>query len=115
MAFFLMFAGKAFALEYIPLTTVGTEITKGTAIEPTEYAKGLFNFMLGLAVFLAVIKIVIGGIKIMVNGDSPGKITEAKDDITQAIYGMLLAIGAIFILNLIGKDITNTDFLKELK
>jgi len=69
-----------------------------------KYFNILFNIALGLAGALAVIMIVIGGVQWMGDESIFGK-TEAKKKITQAILGLLIALGAFALLNTINPDL----------
>lgn len=64
------------------------------------YLRGIFETTIGIGGVLAVIMIVICGIKLMATGSVSGK-NEAKECITNAIFGVLLAIGSWLILNTI--------------
>lgn len=74
---------------------------------PTDigsYFNTIFNIALGLCAVLAVIMIVIGGVQYMGDESIFGK-TEAKDRITKAIFGLLIALGSYALLNTINPDL----------
>jgi hypothetical protein len=60
----------------------------------------MFQTAIGVSGILAVIMIVVCGIKLMAGGSVSGK-NEAKECISNAIFGVLLAIGSWLILNTI--------------
>ena len=64
------------------------------------YMQGIFTSAIGIAGILAVIMIVWCGIKLMTAGSVSGK-NEAKECITNAIFGVLIAIGSWLLLNTI--------------
>jgi type IV secretory pathway VirB2 component (pilin) len=68
------------------------------------YVKGMFETIIGIAGILAVVMIVICGIKLMTAGSAGGK-SEAKDCITNALFGVLLAVGSWLILNTINPQL----------
>lgn len=108
-------AEKAFAqISYTPLTPIpGTTVgncavdSEGKLIDPdnctvpvTSYISTMFMILIGLAGVLAVLMIVIGGVQYLSTDAISGK-SEGKEKITNAILGLLLAIGCWVILNTI--------------
>lgn len=69
------------------------------------YLQWLFPFMLSLAGILAVVMIIIGGFQYMTSAGSTDSIGRAKDRITNAILGLLLAAASWVILNTINPDL----------
>ncbi len=64
------------------------------------YINGLYILSISLAALLAVLKIIISGVKYAVSDVVPAK-ANAKEDITSALMGLLLIMGAVIILELI--------------
>lgn len=62
-----------------------------------QYIVGVFNLAISIAGVLAVIMIIYGGIKYMSTEAVSGK-GDAKDTIQNAVFGLVLAIGAWLIL-----------------
>ena len=83
---------------YTLLAPIGDLITAPTNIG--DYFNILLEIAIGLCAVLAVIMIVIGGIQYMGDESIFGK-TEAKGQITKAILGLLIALGAFALLNTI--------------
>lgn len=77
------------------------------------YLNLMIKLFIGICAVLAVIMIVIGGIEYMTSELISNK-EEGKKRITQAILGLLLALGAYLILWTINPEILNTD-LKSLE
>lgn len=102
-------AQHAFAYEYTvsePLPGMTTD----TVTSADEYLGYLFDFLLGAAAVLAVVKIVMAGLKYIYAAGDSGKITEAKDDIYWAILGLILALSSVLILQTIGgQSLTTLD------
>jgi hypothetical protein len=67
----------------------------------TDYLSWLFKFALAAAAFLAVLQIVIGGLQIISGGASETARSNAKKRIQDALWGLLLAFGAVLILETI--------------
>jgi len=66
-----------------------------------EYLQKIFQIIIGIAGILAVLMIVICGIKYIGSGDNSGARSEAKECIWNAIFGILIAVGAWILLNTI--------------
>ncbi len=101
-AFFSLIATPASAAcatpgEYDLLVPIGT---LSGCVDLATYLKGILETTIGIAGILAVIMIVICGIQMMASGSVSGK-SAAKDCITNAIFGVLLAIGSWLLLNTI--------------
>jgi hypothetical protein len=74
--------------------------------DPGAYVKGLYNFAIGIAGILAVGMIVFGAIERILYAGNPSRQAEGRDRIIQAIYGLLLLLAAVLILNTIRPQIT---------
>ncbi len=83
--------------EYELLAPVGS---LSGCVDLGKYLAGVFQSAIGIAGILAVIMIVVCGIQLMAAGSVSGK-SAAKECITNAIFGLLLAIGSWLILNTI--------------
>ncbi len=94
-----------FAADYIPLETIPTlgNTTSGTDL--SGYLETVFAFGISIAGIMAVAMIVIGGIQYITAYGNAGAVGDAKNRITQALLGLLLAIGAWLILNTINPDL----------
>lgn len=66
----------------------------------STYLQGIVQVTIGIAGVLAVIMIVVCGIKLMGTPSASGK-SEAKECVWNAIFGVLLALGAWILLNTI--------------
>jgi len=86
--------------------------TPGQGIGP--YVQGIFNLGIGIASALAVIMIVIGGVQYMLTG-SVTKKGQAKETISSAILGLVLALAAFTILQTINEDLVKFDLVKTIK
>jgi len=73
------------------------------------YLSWLFRFALGAAAFLAVLQIVIGGIQMIISGASETVRSDAKKRISDAIWGLLLALGSYLILNIVSPQFTKME------
>ncbi|OHA88532.1 MAG: hypothetical protein A2653_02060 [Candidatus Zambryskibacteria bacterium RIFCSPHIGHO2_01_FULL_43_25] len=110
----------AFAQQsYTPLSPLPGTTAGNCAINPTtgypdpdcksdlsNYLPGLFSLVIGVAGALAVIMIVIGGIEYLSTDSMFGK-EGGKEKIKNAVWGLILAIGAYAILNTISPRLVN--------
>lgn len=88
-----------------PLPGVETSPDSGESTA-TTYIRGLFQLMIMIAGVLAVVMIIYGGVEYMSTDAFTGK-SAAKDRISNAIWGLLLAIGSWLILYTIDEDLVN--------
>ncbi len=90
----------------------GVPVNEAGEADPGQYISGLFTLIIGIAGVLAVFMIIFGGIQYMSTDAFSGK-SEAKATIENAIWGLLLALGAWMILNTINPNLVGFDL--ELK
>lgn len=79
----------------------------------SAYLNLMIRLFIGICAVLAVIMIVMGGVEYMTSELISGK-EAGKERITNAIFGLLLALGSWTILNQINPKLLNTD-LESLK
>jgi len=92
-----------------------TEGQKVKVEDTGKYFEAIFNFVLAAAAILAVIMIVIGGLKHIGAAGNPNTIKDAKDQIYWAILGLILALSSWMILNTINPDLLKLDFTVPAK
>lgn len=71
-----------------------------------DYIVGAYKFAIGVGIILAVIIIIHNGLKWSVSGGNVATITSAKEGITNAIFGLLILLGAVVILTIINPDLS---------
>jgi len=101
---------------YEPLAPIPGFVDKNTqpiGTDFTAYFNGWVRLLIGVAGVLAVIVITIAGVEYIMAGDSESRISEAKDKIWKAIFGLLLAIGAYLILYTIDPRLLKTKLKLE--
>ncbi len=86
-----------------PLGPLSGAVTLG------DYLSGMVQVIIGLAGILAVVMIVICGIR-LIGSPSAGQKEESKKCITNAIFGVILAISSWLILNTINAQLLQSDF-----
>ena len=81
---------------------------KKTDVSLSDYLNWLFPFMVTVAVILAVLMIVVGGVE-LIGGGSEKLHTDAVNRIQRAVIGLLLALSAWLILYTINPDLVSFD------
>ena len=76
-----------------------TGIAKNTDLTDGSIVKKIIDFMLWLVVIIAVIMIIVGGIKYATSAGDSNKVTSAKNTIIYAALGLVVAIFAWAIVN----------------
>lgn len=71
-----------------------------------DYLLGIIRFVIAMCGVLAVLMIVIAGIQYMSTDAISGK-EDAKEKITNVIFGLIIALGGYIILNTINPQLTN--------
>ena len=84
--------------DYTPLEPI--PVLGGSTVSLSSYIPNLVKLIIQIAGALAVVMIVLGGVQYL-STDAIGGKSEGKQRIENAIYGLLLAIGAYVILNTI--------------
>lgn len=95
---------SVFGQEFVPL--VGIPGIKENEQDIGPYINALFTLAIAAAAILAVIKIILAGVKYMFS-EVVGDKSQAKKDILGAILGLLLILGSITVLNEINPSLTN--------
>ena len=72
-----------------------------------EYIVALYRFSLGIIVTLAMVMIVIGGLRWVTAAGNASSIGSAKEIIIRAVMGLLIAFGSYTILFLINPELVN--------
>jgi hypothetical protein len=89
-------------IEYVPLIETGLQTGEGFG----DFINNLYYLSIGLAALLAVIKIVIAGVKWMLSDIVTDK-SQAKNDIRGSLVGLLIIISAVLVLNIINPSLVN--------
>lgn len=101
-----VFAHSYTLLESLP----GLKTANASGPSLSEYLQWVFNFALIATGFLAVLMIVIGGVEFMIGGANESMRKEGKNRISNALWGLLLALGAWLILYTINPELIKLDF-----
>lgn len=70
---------------------------------------GILNAIIGVAGFVAVIWIIIGGVQYMTSSGDPSKTKKARDTILYACIGLVVCVLAFAIVNFVIINVINAD------
>ena len=84
-----------------PLPGSGGVVSTGNTV---GYLQNIIFLVIGIAIVLAVLMLVIGGVQYMAS-DAFTQKEDAKDRMTMAIFGLIIALGAYLLLNTINPDL----------
>ncbi len=93
--------------DYKPMVTIPF-VTGDLSVE--AYINALYLLAISVAAVMAVLKITIAGVKYMLDDVVTHK-QEAKKDIYGAIFGLVIVLAAVVILNTINPQLTTFDIL----
>ncbi len=79
----------------------------------TGLLQALIGISVGLAAVLAVVMLAVGGFKYMTT-DSAFRLGDAKEQIVNAIVGLLIVLTAVLILNTINPQLTSLDVFRGI-
>ncbi|MFA6410968.1 MAG: hypothetical protein WCW26_05355 [Candidatus Buchananbacteria bacterium] len=75
----------------------------------SQYISVLYTYGVGAAAILAMVMIMIGGFIWLLSAGSPDKVGKAKEFITSALAGLLLALFSFLILNTVNPKLTSLE------
>jgi len=101
LSFFL--AERAYAGGYEPLVQI-PGVPEGE-VDISKYLVGIYNFLLSIVGIVAVVMLIIGGMKYITAAGSGSAVQNAKDTIKDAIFGLLLALMSYVIVSTINPDV----------
>ncbi len=86
----------------------------GTVTIPwlAQYVGGVYTFLISIAGMLAAVMMVVGGFQYVTAAGDKGRIGKAKKRITDALTGLVLALGSYTILYAINPELVAFDGLK---
>jgi hypothetical protein len=101
-----------FSLSVAHGVTISMSIPGGTNAYPSSTGPGgfianFYQFALMIGGVLAFGIVVYGGVKYMASAGNPSGQSDAKEWIEAALLGLLLLVGAYFVLNVVNPQITN--------
>lgn len=77
----------------------GTEAPETTGTSLPQYVKYIFNFSIWIAGFIALIALVVGGVKYLTSAGNPSQTADAKDQMFAGILGLIVILSSWLILS----------------
>lgn len=111
MAFVALSLFWVFGVEGSPVLAAGYEpLVQIPGVEDGEvdissYLLGIYNFLLSIVGIVAVVMLIIGGMKYITAAGSGGAVQSAKETIKDALFGLLLALLSYVIVGTINPDV----------
>lgn len=109
---FFLFPIKTFARTGVPLVTVGCEwgeVNSAIGCIPVddtkEFAVFILKWLMGIGGGVALVLIVYSGFLVMTSSGDPKRAQAGKELLTAAVSGLIMLVGATFILRFIGVDL----------
>lgn len=96
---------SAIAADFVPLVGI-PGVTDGPQ-DFNAYINALYTLSISVAALIAVLKIIVAGAKYMLDDTGVGSKSAAKEDIRNALVGLLIIISAVVILDTVNTDLTN--------
>lgn len=97
--------------QFVPLVPDFPQIAVNSYSLPNAL-NAFYAVAVGVAGLLAVIMVSIGGFKYMMSESVFSK-SDAKEQITDALIGLGIVLGAVLLLNVINPELTNLDILRS--
>lgn len=72
-----------------------------------EYVRFLYLWFIGVVALAAGIMVTVGGVRYLLATGNPGKEQDAKDQISHALLGLIVALGSYLILRTINPSLVN--------
>lgn len=98
---------------FVPLTNLPGLTTSPAERTLADYLNVLYRLSVGIAALAAVIKLTLAGVKYMATDAFSSK-EEAKRDITASLFGLLIILSTVLILQLIYPGILDLNVLQKL-
>jgi hypothetical protein len=89
----------------VPFGSIGSQLTIGPNTIG-EYIKAIIAFASAIIIIIAIVMIMISGVEWIMSAGDSGKVGKAKDRVLKAITGLVIALFAIFILQLVNPQTT---------
>lgn len=100
-------------IDYIPLVGIpGVDLAAANTLG--QYIDALYIFIISIAALIAVVRLVMAGVKYILS-DVINTKESAKKDIKTSLLGLLIVLGAVLILETINPQLTNLTALDNLE
>lgn len=118
----LFLASAPNVLAQTPLPTIKRDITvelPGEAaksllgVQPADIPQFLITLLFIVGIVIAIVFLIYGGIKWILSGGDSKQVEGARNHIVAAIVGLIIVVGAFFILNFVFAILTGKPFSLE--
>ena len=96
--------------DFVPL--VGIPGIDADTLSTTAYINALYILAMSVAAFIAVVRLIMAGLKYIMSDVVTNK-ESAKKDIKNSLIGLLIVFGAVLILETINPQLKRLDFLRN--
>lgn len=112
---FLSIVDNVWAIELLikNYPVIGGKSLSETSSVP-ELIRYIYLFSLGIVGFVALLSILIGAVRYVTAAGNTSQVEDAKEQIKQALLGILILLAAVLILNTINPDLVNLGFTLPL-
>lgn len=90
-------------------TPVKLQVPIGTLAQAsslTQYIPAVYNYLVSIVSIVAIVMVMVGGLRYLTAGGNPSAITSAKETILGAVIGLFLTLGSYTILQTINPALT---------
>ncbi|MDF1498199.1 MAG: pilin, partial [Patescibacteria group bacterium] len=102
--FAVIYANSAIAQQWTPLVRIpGLPATGGVSL--SAYMVGLYDFLISIVGIVAVMMLIIGGMRYITSAGNQAAASDAKDIINNAIIGLILAVLSWVFIKTINPDV----------
>ena len=77
-----------------------------------QYIAGIFKYSVAIISIVATVMIMVGGLLYLTSGGSAERVGRAKETLSGAVIGLILALGSYMVLYVINPDLVSFDALK---
>ncbi|MBU4421372.1 pilin [Candidatus Parcubacteria bacterium] len=99
----------------IPTVEFSKAVVEGEYVrlpQLAQYIAGIFKYSVAIISIVATIMIMVGGLLYLTSGGSAERVGRAKETISGAVIGLILALGSYMVLYVVNPDLVSFDALK---
>lgn len=104
---FLLMASSAFAQTTVPIVSPAGSIG---SVKVEFVPQFIINLLFTVGIVVAVAFLIYGGIKWILSGGDKSAVEAARNHIIAAIVGLIIVVGAYFIINVVFTLLTGNSF-----
>jgi hypothetical protein len=107
----LLIAPKALATDTIPIASaLPGQMLGPDSIKIGNVPQFLITLLLMVGIVIAIVFLIYGGIRWILSGGDSKQVEAARNHIVAAIVGLVIVVGAFFILNIVFTILTGNPF-----